>query len=431
MTTTADSVTATPVAIGTRGGPDKPTLRKDTWWVEPVITVAVLTAFVVYSTWAAFVGKDYYAGVALNRDLISPFYSPCIANSCVPGSHTFGTLPFWNYSPALLILIFPLGFRLTCYYYRKAYYRSFWWSPPACAVADAPRQLQRRDPLPAHPPEHPPLLLLDPPALQLHPDLRRHPRLPPALSRQRRRARPHRHQRRHRGALRQRRVPLALLAVVPRLPALLRRPGEVVRQAPDPPQALEVRHAAQRPPHALRLDQPLRRRPRATSTCGWWPAGPSTTRASTSRSRGRGHGPEWPTTRPTTTTSSSSAPAAPGCAPPSRPRSAACGWRSSASRCSARRTRSWPRAAWPPPWATSGPRTTGRSTSATPCAAARCSTTGAWRRSTPWRRPTGSSSSSAGARCSTAPRTAASPSATSAATATPAWPTWATAPGWS
>ena len=34
-------------------------------------------------------------------------------------------------------MIFPLGFRLTCYYYRRAYYRSFWWSPPACAVADA------------------------------------------------------------------------------------------------------------------------------------------------------------------------------------------------------------------------------------------------------------------------------------------------------
>jgi hypothetical protein len=39
-------------------------------------------------------------------------------------------------SPALFILIFPLGFRLTCYYYRKAYYRSFWMSPPACAVAE-------------------------------------------------------------------------------------------------------------------------------------------------------------------------------------------------------------------------------------------------------------------------------------------------------
>ena len=138
MTTTVESATTTPVAIGgTRGGPDVVTLRRDNWWVQPVVTVTVLTAFVIYSTWAAFVGKDYYAGAALHRDLISPFYSPCIANSCVAGSHTFGTLPFWNYSPALLILIFPLGFRLTCYYYRKAYYRSFWWSPPACSVADA------------------------------------------------------------------------------------------------------------------------------------------------------------------------------------------------------------------------------------------------------------------------------------------------------
>jgi len=32
--------------------------------------------------------------------------------------------------------VVPLGFRLTCYYYRKAYYRSFWLSPPACAVAE-------------------------------------------------------------------------------------------------------------------------------------------------------------------------------------------------------------------------------------------------------------------------------------------------------
>ncbi|WP_055591107.1 glycoside hydrolase family 3 protein, partial [Streptacidiphilus griseoplanus] len=32
--------------------------------------------------------------------------------------------------------LFPLGFRLTCYYYRKAYYRAFWASPPACAVAE-------------------------------------------------------------------------------------------------------------------------------------------------------------------------------------------------------------------------------------------------------------------------------------------------------
>ena len=40
-------------------------------------------------------------------------------------------------SPAFLILWGPGLFRLTCYYYRKAYYRSFWLAPPACAVRDA------------------------------------------------------------------------------------------------------------------------------------------------------------------------------------------------------------------------------------------------------------------------------------------------------
>jgi len=133
-----EDATATPVVLGgVRGGPDLPTLRRDRWWVQPVVTVTVLTAFVAYATWAAFVNKDYFAGPSLHRDLISPFYSPCLTESCVPGSHPGTILTWWTISPALLILIFPLGFRLTCYYYRKAYYRSFWWAPPACAVADA------------------------------------------------------------------------------------------------------------------------------------------------------------------------------------------------------------------------------------------------------------------------------------------------------
>ncbi len=49
-----------------------------------------------------------------------------------------GELPMWI-PLAFLSLPFLLGFRLTCYYYRKAYYRSFWLSPPACAVAEPPR----------------------------------------------------------------------------------------------------------------------------------------------------------------------------------------------------------------------------------------------------------------------------------------------------
>jgi len=35
-----------------------------------------------------------------------------------------------------LILWIPLGFRGTCYYYRKAYYRAFFLDPPACAVGE-------------------------------------------------------------------------------------------------------------------------------------------------------------------------------------------------------------------------------------------------------------------------------------------------------
>jgi len=139
VTTTVEDAPGTPVAIaGTRGGPDKPTLRTDRWWIEPAITFTVLTAFAVYATFAAFMNRDYYVGPAHHRNLIAPLDSPCLTGSCVPGSHPLGIwIAAWHITPALLILIFPLGFRLTCYYYRKAYYRSFWFSPPGCAVADA------------------------------------------------------------------------------------------------------------------------------------------------------------------------------------------------------------------------------------------------------------------------------------------------------
>ncbi|MGQ0632261.1 MAG: hypothetical protein ACT4P1_14660 [Sporichthyaceae bacterium] len=111
------------------------TLRKDRWWIDPAITFVVFTAFIIYSTIRAFWDTAYYAA---DEHLLSPFYSPCLADACVEGSSHLGT-PIGNWfalSPALLILILPLGFRMTCYYYRKAYYRAFWQSPPACAVAE-------------------------------------------------------------------------------------------------------------------------------------------------------------------------------------------------------------------------------------------------------------------------------------------------------
>jgi hypothetical protein len=113
------------------------TLRTDKWWIQPLITVGVFVSFIIYATFRAFENKNYFA-----EPLISPFYSPCISTACVEGAAHFGTpvgaITIFGFliSPALFILIFPLGFRLTCYYYRKAYYRSFWMSPPACAVAE-------------------------------------------------------------------------------------------------------------------------------------------------------------------------------------------------------------------------------------------------------------------------------------------------------
>lgn len=110
------------------------TLRRDRWWVSPAVTAVALTAFIVYATWAALQNADYY-----HAPYISPFYSPCVATIC--RSPKLGIIgPWWRLSPALLILIFPLGFRMTCYYYRKAYYRAFWRSPPACAVAEPHRR---------------------------------------------------------------------------------------------------------------------------------------------------------------------------------------------------------------------------------------------------------------------------------------------------
>jgi hypothetical protein len=143
--------TVTPVKIGApRGGPPLQTvLRKDRWWLQPALTVFGLTAFVVYSTWAAFREAHYYVGFSQGRDYLSPLYSPCITHNCVATGYVWGPIfgSWWAVSPALLILIFPLTFRATCYYYRKAYFRSFWLSPPACGVADAgsgPSGLRKR-----------------------------------------------------------------------------------------------------------------------------------------------------------------------------------------------------------------------------------------------------------------------------------------------
>ena len=111
------------------------TLRNDRWWLPPLATALGLGAWVAYATVRAFMQKDYFVA---QYEYLTPFYSPCVSNGCVPEAAHFGRfLPdAWWLPYAALTLPFLLLFRLTCYYYRKAYYRAFWLSPPACAVAE-------------------------------------------------------------------------------------------------------------------------------------------------------------------------------------------------------------------------------------------------------------------------------------------------------
>ena len=101
------------------------------WWLAPLGTALALIALSAYSLWAALQGADFYAAPYL-----SPLYSPCLAASCGPAA-TPVAAGWWTGSPAWLVLWIPIGLRATCYYYRKAYYRAFFLSPPACAVPDA------------------------------------------------------------------------------------------------------------------------------------------------------------------------------------------------------------------------------------------------------------------------------------------------------
>jgi hypothetical protein len=112
------------------------TLRTDRWWIPPLLNALALGSFLVYATVRLFWDKSYFVE---DFHYIAPFYSPCLSDDCIPGTSPLGTpvgsLPAWL-SPAMIILALPGGFRATCYYYRKSYYRAFWLSPPACAVAE-------------------------------------------------------------------------------------------------------------------------------------------------------------------------------------------------------------------------------------------------------------------------------------------------------
>ena len=123
------------------------TNRSDYWWIESFLTGFGFLCFVVYTTWAMFQGNYYWwsGGCEGLGGYLSPFYSPLLfieqnVAGAAPIAHAwFGPWPDWMpnlipVTPAILILAGPLSFRMTCYYYRKFYYRAYFLSPPACTV---------------------------------------------------------------------------------------------------------------------------------------------------------------------------------------------------------------------------------------------------------------------------------------------------------
>jgi hypothetical protein len=128
-------VSSTTDAAGGRAQISARTLRTDRWWLPPLLNFAGLAAWVAYATVRAFQQDNYYVA---EYEYLTPFYSPCFSVGCVPEASHFGQIlpDVWWLPYAALTLPFLLLFRLTCYYYRKAYYRAFWLSPPACAVAE-------------------------------------------------------------------------------------------------------------------------------------------------------------------------------------------------------------------------------------------------------------------------------------------------------
>jgi hypothetical protein len=89
-------------------------------WLYPTFVVTALSLFGLYAVWVVFFNQQGRFGPYL-----SPFFSPNVHVGPVP--------------PAIWVAWAPLAFRLTCYYYRKAYFRSFFWHPRSCAVGEPRR----------------------------------------------------------------------------------------------------------------------------------------------------------------------------------------------------------------------------------------------------------------------------------------------------
>lgn len=123
------------------------TRRTDRWWVGPAATALGLVTFFGYLTYRAFNPSYVWFDPYVSPTVAPPLFTSVAGYpGSVPVEHAWlGAFPAWwpaflPESPAFFFPGLAIAFRATCYYYRKAYYRSFGMSPPGCAVSGPQRK---------------------------------------------------------------------------------------------------------------------------------------------------------------------------------------------------------------------------------------------------------------------------------------------------
>ena len=91
------------------------------WWAYSAFFMGAQSLFGLFVL--AVVLLDFHN--AYSDPYLSVFFSPLLPAATVAG---------FIISPGIYIVWSPLLFRVSCYYYRKAYHRAF-FAPPACAMA--------------------------------------------------------------------------------------------------------------------------------------------------------------------------------------------------------------------------------------------------------------------------------------------------------
>ena len=108
------------------------TNRIDNWWSQPLTMGIALTAALIYTFWRLFINDAEISYTLQGSTVMSPIFSPNVLEWDLFG------LSSWNHpewvNAAILVLWIPFGFRGTCYYMRRVYYRTFFASPTACWV---------------------------------------------------------------------------------------------------------------------------------------------------------------------------------------------------------------------------------------------------------------------------------------------------------